>query len=69
MNVCFQILRIKDFLFTKKNLSFTLPRPLTLAHVSVRAVFMNFDMYSSRSRTYFCRVKKEKFDFGNLLFF
>ena len=58
-------LRIKDFFFAKKNLSFMLPRPLTLAHVAVRAVFMNFDMYSARSRTYFCRVKNEKHDFGN----
>ena len=56
--------RIKDFTFSKKQLSFTLPRPLTLAHVAVRSVFMSFDMYSSRSRTFACRVKKEKYDFG-----
>ncbi len=60
--------RIKDFTFASKNFSFTLPRPLTLAHVAVRCLFMSFDVYSPLSRTHGCRVKKEKFEFGMLFF-
>lgn len=57
-------LRNKEFQFNKKNFSFVLPRPLTLAHVVIRALFMNFDFFSSRSKTYACRVKPENFTFG-----
>jgi hypothetical protein len=56
--------RIKDFAFAKKGLSFSLPRPLTLAHVAVQSLFTNFDLLSPKSRTFVCKAKRDKFDFG-----
>jgi len=55
--------RIKEHTFANKKLTFALPRPLTLLDVSLRALFTTFDMYSPRSKTYACRIKREKFEF------
>ena len=40
-----------------------LPRPLTLLNVSLRSLFTKFDVFSSRSKTFACRIKREKFEF------
>lgn len=55
--------KIKDHAFPSKKLSFVLPRPLTIAKVAFRALFTKFDPYSPRSKTFSCRIKKEKFEF------
>jgi hypothetical protein len=56
-------LRIKDHEFASKKITFTLPRPLTVTNVAVRILFTKFDVYSPRSKTFSCRIKREKFEF------
>lgn len=56
--------RIKEFSFPKKHLSFALPRPLTLSHVTAKFLFTKFDLFSPRSRTFLCRMKKPRFELG-----
>ena len=56
--------RNRDIPFTDRKLTVGLPRPLTLAHVAIRILFMSFDIFSSRCLTYKCRTVAENFDFG-----
>lgn len=56
--------RIREFVFSKENYSFGLPRPLTLANITIVTLFMNFDLFSPLSITYNCRVKDQVYEFG-----
>ena len=57
MNITMGLFRIKSYEFTKTGFMFEMPKQLTLSDIAFRAVFSQFDHLSTKSASYYLRVK------------
>ncbi len=50
----FKIDRLKEFSFKTRDFTLDLPKPMLLADVAVRVLYLSYDLLSSLSKTYHC---------------